>query len=438
MRKHWAIGALVAVAMLLVAAACGGADDEADTAAVVATAESAAPAAKAAPAEPAAPAAKAVEAEAPTPAEEKEKEDALAMTGKTLEEVAGLHNYYVELPMPTSFGESPIFAEQVSKGELPPVEERLPASPQVINAVEGIGVYGGTWRRAFTSPRDGQNYDRISHDWMMLTDMDTVTTRPHLVDKWEVNDAETVFTYHLREGVKWSDGLPLTTEDFRFAHEEISYNDEINPGRGKRLSYTEFSPLFEVLDDFTYRYTFEESTPVWQDSMQDFWGYTLHGRVGHPAYAPAEYVKQYHMDFGDQEEILKQSEDAGFSSWGSWFNEKGDSLRNVGLPTVAPWDLTSPITEPLYEFFRNPYYYEVDADGNQLPYFDRISMTLTEDSEVLNLRAIAGEFDFQARHVQASKLPVFPAEPGEGRLHDGRGSVDCWWMELQLQPDVAG
>jgi len=114
-----------------------------------------------------------------------------------------------------------------------------------------------------------------------------VTTRPHLVDKWEINDSETVFTYHLREGIKWSDGLPLTTEDFRFAHEEISYNDEINPGRGKRLSYTEFSPLFEVLDDFTYRYTFEESTPVWQDSMQDFWGYTLHGRVGHPAYAPA-------------------------------------------------------------------------------------------------------------------------------------------------------
>jgi peptide/nickel transport system substrate-binding protein len=345
----------------------------------------------------AAPAAKTVE-------EKKERE--LAMTGKTLEEVAGLHNYYVELPMPTSFSESPIFAEQVSKGELPPVEDRLPAEPQVINTVEGIGTYGGTWRRAFTSPRDGQNYDRISHDWMMLRDIDTVTKRPHLVDKWEVVD-DKVFTYHLREGVKWSDGTPLTTEDFRFAHEEISYNDEINPGRGKRLSYTEFSPLFEVVDKYTYRYTFDEATPIWNDEMDTFWGYTLHGRVGHPAYAPAHYVKQYHMDFGDQDSILSQSEDAGFSSWGSWFNEKGDSLRNVGLPTVAPWDLTSPITEPLYEFFRNPYYYEVDAEGNQLPYFDRISMTLTEDSEVLNLRAIAGEFDFQARHVQKDKLPVF-------------------------------
>ena len=375
-------------------------------------AATAAPAATARPAATAAPVVEAREVEAPKPAEEK-KAAALAMTGKTLEEVAGLHDYYVELPMPTSFGESPVWARMVARGELPPVEDRLPREPQIINTVDGIGVYGGTWRRAFTSPRDGQNYDRISHDWMMLRDIDTVTKRPHLVDKWEVAD-EKVFTYYLREGVKWSDGTPLTTEDFRFAHEEVSYNDEINPGRGKRLSYTEFSPLFEVIDDYTYRYVFEEPTPIWNDEMDTFWGFTLHGRVGHPAYAPAHYVKQYHMDFGDQDSILKQSEGAGFSSWGSWFNEKNDSLRNVGLPTVAPWDLTSPITEPLYEFFRNPYYYEVDAEGNQLPYFDRISMTLTEDSEVLNLRAIAGEFDFQARHVQKDKLPVFLANAEKG------------------------
>ena len=414
MKKYLAILGLLAVAMLAAMACAAEEEADAPTPPPAATAMAAATALPAATAMPAAKAATAVAGAAPQKPREvvaaTPTPPSVAIAGQA---VVGMHNYYIELPMPTSFGESPIWAEKVAKGDLPPIEQRLPAEPQIIKTFEGIGEYGGTWRRAFTSPRDGQNYDRISHDWPMLTDIDTVTPRPHVVDQWDIVD-DLVFTYHLREGIRWSDGEPLTTADFKFAHEEISYNDEINPGRGKRLSYTEFSPLFEVLDEYTYRYTFDQPTPVWTDSMIDFWGFTLHGRVGHPPYAPTHFVKQYHMDFGDQDWILSQSEDAGFSSWGSWFNEMNDSLRNVGMPTIAAWDLTSPITDPLYEFYRNPYYYEIDEAGNQLPYIDRISMTLTEDSEVLNLKAIAGEFDFQARHIQPDKLPVLLQNADKG------------------------
>ena len=55
---------------------------------------------------------------------------------------------------------------------------------------------------------------------------------------------------------------------------------------------------------------------------------------------------------------------------------------------------------------RNPYSVWVDSAGNQLPYIDRIRMTLGENLEVINLRAIAGEYDSQARHIDISKLPV--------------------------------
>jgi peptide/nickel transport system substrate-binding protein len=48
----------------------------------------------------------------------------------------------------------------------------------------------------------------------------------------------------------------------------------------------------------------------------------------------------------------------------------------------------------------------VDSAGNQLPYIDRIRMTLGENLELINLRAIAGEYDSQARHIDISKLPV--------------------------------
>ena len=48
----------------------------------------------------------------------------------------------------------------------------------------------------------------------------------------------------------------------------------------------------------------------------------------------------------------------------------------------------------------------VDTAGNQLPYIDRIQMTLGENLEIINLRAIAGEYDSQARHIDIGKLPV--------------------------------
>ena len=74
---------------------------------------------------------------------------------------------------------------------------------------------------------------------------------------------------------------------------------------------------------------------------------------------------------------------------------------------------------PNWTMERNPFYYEVDPEGNQLPYLDGIQMTLAENLEVLNLRAIAGEYDLQERHTDIAKLPVFleNMEQGDYSVH---------------------
>ena len=68
---------------------------------------------------------------------------------------------------------------------------------------------------------------------------------------------------------------------------------------------------------------------------------------------------------------------------------------------------------------RNPYFWAVDTEGNQLPYIDKITMTLAENTEVANLRAIAGEYDLQERHMGLAKLPVFleNAQKGNYTVH---------------------
>ena len=84
-----------------------------------------------------------------------------------------------------------------------------------------------------------------------------------------------------------------------------------------------------------------------------------------------------------------------------------DWRRNPDLPVIMPWKMVTPINTPSWTMERNPYYYAVDTEGNQLPYIDKIQMTLAENLEVLNLRAIAGEYDWQERHTDLGKLPVF-------------------------------
>ena len=62
---------------------------------------------------------------------------------------------------PKKFAEAPMLAELVKAGKLPPVEQRIPAEPMVWQPLNEIGKYGGTWRRAFTGPADGENGNRI-------------------------------------------------------------------------------------------------------------------------------------------------------------------------------------------------------------------------------------------------------------------------------------
>ncbi|NBX46102.1 MAG: hypothetical protein EBT22_02590 [Chloroflexi bacterium] len=61
-----------------------------------------------------------------------------------------------------------------------------------------------------------------------------------------------------------------------------------------------------------------------------------------------------------------------------------------------------------------PNFRGVDTEGNQLPYIDKIQMTLAENLEVLNLRAIAAEYDFQVRHIDLAKVPVYKENEARG------------------------
>jgi peptide/nickel transport system substrate-binding protein len=318
--------------------------------------------------------------------------------------------------VPTSFSEAPMLAEKVASGDLPPVEERLPKNPLVIQPAEMIGQYGGILRRAFTGPGDRQNYERWVNDYTIFWDTGATELRPRLAWKWESNEDATVWTIYLRDGLKWSDGEPFTADDYIFWREHIISNDELVPVKPWWIVWGGELATFEKIDDVTFTITFAKSFPTWPVALASSTvaGYLQGGRTGGGLYAPHHYLEQFHPDFIGQEEVDAKAKAAGFDTWNLYFLAMADAAMNPDSPVMSPWKPVTIVASDKLDFERNPYFWAVDTEGNQLPYYDGISLELVEELEVLNLRAIAGNYTLQGRHIDFSKLPVIRENQEQG------------------------
>ena len=82
------------------------------------------------------------------------------------------------LAQASRYKEAPMLADLVKAGKLPPVAQRLPEDPLVVNTFESIGQYGGVWRRGFLGPVDSNNYHRIVYDALVRYSPDGTNTAP--------------------------------------------------------------------------------------------------------------------------------------------------------------------------------------------------------------------------------------------------------------------
>ena len=322
---------------------------------------------------------------------------------------------------PKQFREAPMLAELVKAGKLPPVENRIPEEPMVVKPVHSIGKYGGTWRRGFTGPGDGENGNRIvSTDKILFWDFTGTKVMPCIAKDWKVSDDGSVIAILLRKGMKWSDGTPFTADDFVFWYEDVYMNKDIQPSPHPDFMVNGKPGRLTKRDDYTVVFEFPEPNYLFVDILagstamgggqatQQHFGRTM------GAYMPAHYLKQFLPKYSSRDELDRKAKAAGFDGWVSYIKNRLDWRLNPELPTLGPWKTVSPINTPTWGLERNPYYYGIDTGGNQLPYIDKINMTLAENLEVLNLRAIAGQYDLQERHTALAKLPVFLENRSKG------------------------
>ena len=322
---------------------------------------------------------------------------------------------------PTKFSEAPMLAELVKAGKLPPVDKRIPEEPMVVKPVHSIGRYGGTWRRGFTGPGDSENGNRIvSTDKILFWDYTGTKVMPCIAKDYKVSDDGKVVTIFLRKGMKWSDGQPFTSDDFVFWYEDIYLNKDIQPTPNPDFMVNGKPGRLTKRDEYTVMFEFPEANYLFVDilagstAMGGGQATQQHNGRTMGAYMPAHYLKQFHPKYVAKDELDKKAKAMGFDGWVSLIKNRWDWRLNPELPVVGPWKTVTPINTPTWTMERNPYYYGIDSEGNQLPYIDKITMALAENLEVLNLRAIAGGYDLQERHTALSKLPVFLENRGKG------------------------
>ena len=312
---------------------------------------------------------------------------------------------------PKQFQEAPMLAARVASGALPAVKDRIGVDPLVIRPVHEIGRYGGTWRQGFTGPGDVWNAWRAATgpDSLLAWDWTGNKAMPNVAKDWNVSDDGRVTTVELRRGMRWSDGHPFTADDFVFWYEDVYSDSQLVPVKSIFFQSNGQQGRVVKLDDYTIQLVFPVPNFILPDLLagtDELSGHAMQGRFGYGLFAPAHYMKQFHRKYVAEDALNKQAKDAGFPTWTRMFLTRNDWAINPDLPVLTPWVTKSPINRPVFTLERNPYSIWVDTAGNQLPYIDTIQFTLAEDLEVVNLRAIAGQYDWQARHIQLAKLPV--------------------------------
>jgi len=317
-----------------------------------------------------------------------------------------------EPAMTSQYSESPMLAELVSAGSLPPVDERLPANPRVIPVLEEIGEYGGTWFRAAVGPNDvGVIQNRLSYETLVRWNDDGSGVIPNVAEDFQINDDATELTFVLREGMKWSDGEPFTADDMVFYYEDILLNEDLTPSMPNWFKDPKGQPgKFEKIDDQTFKIIFENSYGLFIQILAGPDGNSITDY-------PKHYLTQFHPNYTDLAEIEAMADEEGFEAWYQLFGNKRN-WQNPEQPHIWPWLPTRVPPEVPIMASRNPFYYKVDPEGNQLPYLDEMRFDVVENSDLLNLKAVAGEIDMQLRHILWTNYPLFVenAEAGDYRV----------------------
>jgi peptide/nickel transport system substrate-binding protein len=328
----------------------------------------------------------------------------------------------------SAYGEAPMLADMVAAGDLPPVEERLPIAEDimVISGVDGIGEYGGVWH-GFTWWQGYGNIEMMIYDPPVRWNRAYTGYEPGLLKEWQISEDGKTLTWVFRQGLKWSDGTPFsTTEDMGYWW-ELATNEDFKVVTPPWWGFDSDGSLMEVSfpNDYTMVMNFGEPHYIANFVVaQGFWEWL-------PMERPKHFLSPHDPNY-NPDATLEELEEYVYG---------GDWLGNVaGYPCLHAWCPTSVTPGERTIWSRNPYYWKVDAEGNQLPYIDTVDVRLISDNEVRLLEVSQGKSEATFRGTDnPTNIPFLleQADAGDYYLHPGAVNGAGGWPGWLINMDFA-
>ncbi|MCD7755045.1 MAG: ABC transporter substrate-binding protein [Firmicutes bacterium] len=312
----------------------------------------------------------------------------------------------------SGYTEAPYITELGIYGD---VTDRLPVEEDIM--VEDadyleIGTYGGELKTS-TSVSPWTTGKIIEEGLFRFTSEGIV--EPNVAKGYDVNDDATVFTIYLREGMKWSDGVDFTAEDCVWFYNTILLNNVDTKGvRDCNTSSDGTYAVVEKVDDYTFTVTFSEPKYSFIEDLEVElkWYYA----PKHIFEDYANYVIEYNNATDDTAKAEAESKALAEAEaiCGVKFADVASSGKEMlyyfwnysGIPTLNSYVLSTEsgkndVSGDYYEYVRNPYYWRVDAAGQQLPYIDKIVYTTIQNTDQSLLLLLDGTVDYQIVSMDA-------------------------------------
>jgi peptide/nickel transport system substrate-binding protein len=298
----------------------------------------------------------------------------------------------------TQYKEAPMLAKLVQEGKLPPVDERLPKNPYTPpHSWLTVGKYGGVLKKTYnnnwgiTGFIHEMQYGSSPLRWLK----DGLAIGPGFVESWESNADASKWTFKIREGIKWSDGQPFTTKDIMYWWEyTVGGNGKekefpaglkpINNPPDEARSGTGTLMTLNAPDDYTFEMVFDAPAPLTADRLA-MW---VNMFIGPAWVMPRHYMEQFNP-------VLNPDK---YKDWEE--HERKHNHNNPDCPRLTGWKLDVFEEGVRAVWSRNPYYWAVDKEGNQLPYIDQIIVTAVQDKEIEKLAYTEGRADHAHFHGQ--------------------------------------
>lgn len=281
------------------------------------------------------------------------------------------------------------------RGALPSLEERLPVTPLVVTPnMEArtrdlpqleIGHQGGILYLEYRS-RHVPNAltSMLQENLLGAPGLGTQDFYGNIVQDIVVHPGNTHFRFTLRQGLKWSDGAPVTTDDVAFAYTEVWQNENLNflgmPTYLRAANRVDGTPAtLKVEDDYVFHLVFDTPYGGFLGELGN-----RHWRSYADLLKPLHHLRDFHPAYisPEQARALLQARNLRYQ-WELFRAMDCDHFRVAeavcqDFPVLWPW-YHAEYADGRVELERNLYYFKVDAAGNQLPYMDRVTAHRVDD-----------------------------------------------------------